>query len=71
MRIDTIASYQPRLERFQVWEMMKIVNSDNAIITMREDKATILSQFIPYTDFPLDEIKLWVIDGVLLLPSEY
>ena len=26
---------------------------------------------IPYTDFPLDEIKLYLIDNVLLLTSEY
>ena len=28
-------------------------------------------QQIEYTDFPLIEVRLYVIDGVLLLPSEY
>jgi len=28
-------------------------------------------QSIPLTDFPLDEIKLYVRDGVIFLPSEY
>jgi hypothetical protein len=28
-------------------------------------------QQIEYTDFPLPEIKLYVVDGILLLPSEY
>jgi hypothetical protein len=31
----------------------------------------IISQFIEFSDFPLDEIKLYIIDGVILLPSEY
>jgi len=26
---------------------------------------------IPYTDFPPGEVKLYLIDGVILLPSEY
>ncbi len=30
-----------------------------------------LIQRIPYTDFPLPAIKLYLIDGVLMLPSEY
>lgn len=29
------------------------------------------TQKIPYTDFPLDEITLYFIDNVVLLPSEY
>ena len=31
---------------------------------------TIARQQIEYSDFPLKEIKLYLIDGVLLLPSE-
>jgi hypothetical protein len=28
-------------------------------------------QGIPYTDFPLDTIKLYLVNGVLMLPGEY
>jgi len=28
-------------------------------------------QAIPYTDFPLEEMKIWVQNGVMMLPSEY
>jgi hypothetical protein len=31
----------------------------------------LVRQEIEYTDFPLPSIDLWLIDGVLLLPSEY
>jgi hypothetical protein len=31
----------------------------------------IVGQEIPYSDFPIDSIELWIIDGVALLPSEY
>ncbi len=33
-------------------------------------KPPVIQQF-EYTDFPLPEIKLYVVDNVLLLPSEY
>ena len=32
---------------------------------------SICTQRIPYTDFPLKEIKLYLCDGVLMLPGEY
>ena len=31
----------------------------------------LVTQNIPFTDFPLDTIDLWLCDGVLMLPSEY
>jgi len=61
-----------RKEPFQVWNLQK--NGDNsALLTMKEDSGlpNIVEQKIPYTDFPLDQISLWLIDGVLILPSEY
>ena len=69
--IDAIASYR-RTEHFQIWELKK--HKDNsAVLTMREDtgQPAKVRQEIPYTDFPLDSIKFYKIDGVLLLPSEY
>ena len=66
-----ISSYN-RKESFQIWELEK--REDNsAVLTMKEDSNTpvLVEQVIPYTDFPLDKIKLYLIDGMLLLTSEY
>jgi len=68
--IDAIASYQ-RKEPFQLWELK--VNDSKAVLTMKEDtnEPVLVKQEITYTDFPLDEITLYLIDGILLLTSEY
>lgn len=75
--IDVIASYQPRVERFQVWRIAKS-GATGAIITMRVDSDTpvSISQKISHTDFPFDrlggiEFNLWLVDNILILPSEY
>ncbi|MBI9016289.1 MAG: hypothetical protein JEZ07_03400 [Phycisphaerae bacterium] len=67
----TISSYR-RTEPFQLWEL-KVQENRSAILTMKEDSGEpyLVNQKIPFTDFPLDEIKFYLIDGVLLLPSEY
>ena len=69
--IDAIASYRSK-EPFQVWELV-VKDDRSATLTARtdSDQAPFMTQEIPYTDFPLREVKLWVSDGVLLLPSEY
>jgi hypothetical protein len=68
--IDAIASYG-RKEPFQLWELK--VNDSKAVLTMKEDtgEPVLVKQEITYTDFPLDEITLYLIDGILLLTSEY
>ena len=66
-----ISSYH-RKEPFQLWELT--VNEDkSATLTMKEDsdKPNIVEQHIAFTDFPLESISLYLIDGILLLPSEY
>lgn len=65
-----IASYN-RHEPFQIWELKR--TGSKAVLTMVEDagRPELVRQEIEFTDFPLDEIKLWLVDGVLLLPSEY
>ncbi len=72
--IDIVASYQPDLEQipFQLWEL-EVKKDMSGVVTVRGDsgKPTLISQKIPYTDFPLEKIQLYCIDGVLLLPSEY
>jgi hypothetical protein len=66
-----ISSYR-RKESFQIWELKK-TGPSSAVLTMKEDsdEPVLVRQKIGYTDFPLDKIKLYLIDGVLILPSEY
>lgn len=78
--LDVIASYQRRLrgQEFQTW-ILNVTTAGSAITGHRTSAVVtcedgngnkLLSQAIPYTDFPLDTIKLFCIDGVILLPNE-
>ena len=78
--IDAIGSYQPssklrrnqRLQEFQLWELKVDPEAKTGVLTLREDddvKPTV-TQKIEYTDFPLASIKLYLENGLLLLPSE-
>jgi len=71
------------LKHFQVWllvvgqdhEVIKPKDKNAAVLTCWEDTPTkgvkpAVRQEIEYTDFPLKEIKLWLENGVLMLPSE-
>ena len=77
--IDLIASHQtlPRVrsERFQVWQIER-QGEQGAIVTCHDDlPGSLLSdQCLEYTDFPLQQLKLYVCGDrprVLMLPSEY
>ena len=77
--IDAIASYQTRklLQRpmwreFQVWEL-NVREDKAATLTGKEDsdRKPVVVQDIPYTDFPLPHIKLYLSERVLMLASEY
>ena len=68
---DLIGSYQYNLskEPFQVWKLKKY--KDEALITCEDgDGNQLISQEIPFTDFPFD-ITIWLVEGTCLLPSEY
>lgn len=78
--IDAIASYQtdkritscPELVDFQLWELA--VGEDKSaklIVHTDSNKPAAITQEIPFTDFPLERVKLYVCNGTLLLPSEY
>jgi len=72
--LDIIGSYQTnkRLDpHFQVWTLVVDLEDGTAVVNGFNDKKLILSQDIPYTDFPLDVLKLFLMDGVILLPSEH
>ncbi len=76
--MDIIASYQPRCQKdptlkdIQFWTL-KVENSKGIITCERDSNDVAFSQKIPYTDFPMEEIKIWVERGnymVAMLPSE-
>jgi len=78
--IDAVASYQPDkriasrpdLVDLQLWELA-VGEDKSATLTMRgdSDQPAVITQEIPFTDFPLAQIKLYVCNGTLMLPSEY
>jgi len=72
--LDIIGSYQTdkRLDpHFQIWRLA--VNNENqtAVVSGYNDTVLIIKQDIQFTDFPLDELKLYLMNGVILLLSEY
>jgi hypothetical protein len=77
--IDAIASHQTKqllsdemLKEFQIWRL--IVNTEDKtakLICERDTDDIAVTQDIPYTDFPLAEVKLYLVAKVLMLPSEY
>ena len=72
--LDIIGSYQTdkRLDlAFQVWELKVNHENNTGVVHGYNDTELIITQDISYTDFPLDEVKLYLMDGVILLPSEY
>ena len=73
--LDAIASVcrNPNLRdaAFQVWTLT-VNSSRSAVLTVTDgDEIELLRHAILYTDFPLDQFTLYLIDGTLLLPSEY
>jgi hypothetical protein len=72
---DSILAYQMdktvRGLYHQVWRLMK--QSDDTWQLTSEDgnNNLIVAQKIQFSDFPLPEITIWIIDGVAMLPSEY
>ena len=75
--LDLIGSYQMsdkkiRNMHYQFWKL-KVNEDKSAVVTMKEDsdQPVVVKQRIPCTDFPLDAVELWMIGGVLILPSEY
>lgn len=77
--LDKVATLQLeariRAEEFQSWKLTKLPG-DRATLVCTDGgnggpDATLHSEEIEFTDFPLDEITLWVEGNVILLPSEH
>lgn len=72
--LDVIGSYQTDKRfrpAFQIWKLEVNHKDDSAVVHGFNDTELIVSRDVPFTDFPLEELKLYLIDGVILLPSEY
>jgi hypothetical protein len=74
---DAILCYQldKRLKNvpFQIWTLKQSRSDFSWLLGCAPDSGEkpLISQRIEFSDFPLESIKIWVIDGVALLPSEY
>ncbi len=70
--IDAIAAYQedPRLTGVQLWKLVVDRNKKRGTLTCNCNQDIIIRQDIKYTDFPLDEIEIYIEDSVMLLSSE-
>jgi hypothetical protein len=75
--IDAVFSHQgnplARREPFQVWVLSRTTGNE-FMLDMNDgnnEKNVLIRQVIPFSDFPIDRIELYLVDGVLLLPSEY
>jgi len=57
---------------FQLWALA-VSEDSTAVLTCREDcdMPVIYEQKYEYTDFPAGTWKMYLIDGVLMIPSEY
>jgi hypothetical protein len=73
--IDLIISHQCKkavnLERFQVWEL-KREKADKFFVKATDgNNNPVASQKIPFSDFPYDLATIWLVDGCMMLPTEY
>ena len=74
--LDSIAIAQAHVkavkaEQVQVWTL-KVNPDSTALLTCEDGNYNIVyKQSIPFTDFPLAEVKLYFTDNVIMLTSEY
>lgn len=72
--LDIICSYQTkqkiRSESFQLWTLKRTVK-DAFIVTLDDGNGNILQkQNIEFSDFSMDLFKVYLVDKIILLPSE-
>lgn len=74
--VDVIASWQTRalkdrwLSEFQLWQL-RITDGRGEVICLRDVDDEAFRQEIGSVDSALDHVRLYVENGVLLLPSEH
>lgn len=73
--MDLILSYQYKslmeIESFQVWKLKKQADRSWIITCTDGNDKALAEQVIQFSDFPLPEISIWLVDSVAMLPSEY
>lgn len=78
--LDAIASHQnapalkdsQRLRQLQIWLLtVEADKSCHLTCVEHDDVAPVVVQAIEFTDFPLKQVKLYVCDNIVSLPSEY
>jgi hypothetical protein len=75
--LDAIFSHQtksflsnPNLREFQIWHL-RVENNSGILICEWDINQEVLRQEIEYTDFPLSHIKLYLVERILMITSEY
>lgn len=68
---ETLIMCDEDLQDFQLWELKIRENRSAELICSRDSDQPVWKQEIPFTDFPLDEITLYVANNVLMLTSEW
>ncbi len=70
---NIILSWQMKLHTFpfQVWRLQKQGDGSWFIQCMDGDDHILGCQEIGYTEFPVAQLEIWLVDGVCLLPTEY
>ena len=59
-------------EEFQFWKLtVNLSENTGTLICEDGNGLNVYAQRIEYTDCPLNEIKFYLVDNVLMLPSEY
>lgn len=73
--IDLIISHQEyknvNCQPFQVWKLERFKDDCFNVVATDGNEKTIARQFIPYSDFKFDVATIWLVNGTLLLPTEY
>ncbi len=71
-----IEKLKVRQTLFQVWKLKRIIDkkeiTDRFILSCEDGNYNqVLKIEIPYSDIAGDEVSIWFIDNIMLLPSEY
>ena len=73
--IDLVFGLQKRLtlrqHPFQVWHLKRVIDDAFIIKATDGNENQIHIGFVPFISFPYDSCTLWLVDGTLMLPSEY
>jgi hypothetical protein len=74
--LDIICSHQfskkVKIEEFQVWKLIKNSKGDGCKVVCEDgNDNVVVTQKIPFTDFPYKTATLWLVNNLIMLPSEY